>query len=586
MNIYADTAARVLAALQQLKADGKLPSDLALANIDAAPPRDASHGDVASNAAMVLAKAAKMKPRDIADLLAGALKGAPGIAKVEIAGPGFLNISLDRTVWLALVPAIRMAPQYYGRPDLGRGETMNVEYVSANPTGPMHVGHTRGAVFGDVLANLQAFCGYTVTREYYINDAGGQVNTLAKSAFLRYREALGEDIGEIPEGLYPGEYLKPVGEALAKAHGKALLTKPEGEWLPLVRETAVAAMLVMIKEDLAALNVKHDVFFSEASLKHGSTDEVAAAIQLLRDKGHVFEGRLEKPLGHDADDWEDREQTLFRSTAFGDDMDRALLKSDGSYTYFANDVAYHHTKVVRGFQHLTNVLGADHVGYVKRIKAVVAALSGGTVDMNVPISQLVKLMRNGEPVKMSKRSGNFVTLREVVDEVGRDPVRFMMLFRKHDSALDFDLAKVVEQSKENPVFYVQMAHARARSVFRNAKEAFSDLTAASAELAAADLSVLSDAGELDLIKKLAWYPEMVSGAARAGEPHRIAFYLHDLASSFHGHWSRGNESPHLRFIQPGDRKLTVGRLALVDAFAHVVASGLGILGVSAPDELR
>jgi arginyl-tRNA synthetase len=586
MTIYSDTAARIVAALEQLKAEGKLPSDLTLANIEATPPRDASHGDVASNAAMVLAKPAKMKPRDIADLLAAKLKSAPGVAKVEIAGPGFLNITLDPAIWLALIPAIRAAPEKYGRPDIGRGETMNVEYVSANPTGPMHVGHTRGAVFGDVLANLQAFCGYKVTREYYINDAGGQVNTLAKSAFLRYREALGETIGEIPEGLYPGDYLKPVGEALAKTHGKTLLSKPEAEWLPLVRTSAVDAMLVMIREDLAALDVKHDVFFSEASLKHGTTDEVAAAIGLLRTLGHVYEGRLEKPLGHDADDWEDREQTLFRSTAFGDDMDRALLKSDGSYTYFANDVAYHHTKVARGFKHLTNVLGADHVGYVKRIKAVVAALSGGKVDMNVPISQLVKLMRNGEPIKMSKRSGNFVTLREVVDEVGRDPVRFMMLFRKHDSALDFDLAKVVEQSKENPVFYVQMGHARARSVFRNVKEAFPDLTAGSPAVSAADLSVLSDQGEIDLIKKLAWYPEVVAGAARAGEPHRIAFYLHDLASCFHGQWSRGNELPHLRFIQPEDRKLTLGRLALVDAFAHVVASGLGILGVSAPDELR
>lgn len=585
MNIYADTASRILTAIDALKRDGKLPADLALAGIEATPPRDTTHGDVASNAAMVLAKAAKMKPRDIADLIKNRLDGTPGIAKVEIAGPGFLNITFTPDIWLALLPAIRKNANY-GRPNLGRGESMSVEYVSANPTGPMHVGHTRGAVFGDVYANLMAFAGYKVTREYYINDAGGQVDTLARSAFLRYREALGETIGEIPEGLYPGDYLKPVGAALATSYGKTLLSMSEAEWLPQVRKTTIDAMLVMIKQDLAALDVKHDVFFSEASLRHGNVDEVAASIDDLRQKGHVFQGRLEKPLGHDADDWEDREQTLFHSTAFGDDVDRALLKSDGSYTYFANDVAYHHTKVTRGFQHLVNVLGADHVGYVKRIKAVVAALSDNKIVMTVPISQLVRLMRNGEPVKMSKRSGNFVTLREVVDEVGRDPVRFMMLYRKHDSALDFDLAKVVEQSKENPVFYVQMAHARARSVFRNVKDAIPDLATGSSDLDAATLSLLSDPGEVDLIRKLAWYPEMIAGAARAGEPHRLAFYLHEVASTFHGHWSKGNDSPYLRFIQPMSRDVTLARLVLVDAVARVIASGLGILGVSAPDEMR
>jgi arginyl-tRNA synthetase len=585
MNIYADVAGRITTALEQLKSAGKLPVDLLLTGIEATPTREVSHGDVASNAAMVLAKSAKMKPRDLAELLANQLKTGPGMAKVEIAGPGFLNLTFDPKIWHDLIPAIRSAGADYGKPDVGRGQTLNIEYVSANPTGPMHVGHTRGAVFGDVLANLMAASGYKVTREYYINDAGGQVDVLARSAFLRYREALGETI-TIPDGLYPGDYLKPVGAALATSHGNALLNKPEAEWLPLVRQTAIDAMLVMIKADLAALDVKHDVFFSEASLKSSGRNEVAAAIDLLRKQGHIFEGRLEKPLGHDADDWEDREQTLFRSSAFGDDADRALLKSDGSYTYFANDVAYHYTKVTRGFQHLINVLGADHVGYVKRIKAVVAALSGGKVAMDVPISQLVKLMRNGEPVKMSKRSGSFVTLREVVDEVGRDPVRFMMLYRKHDSALDFDLAKVIEQSKENPVFYVQMSHARARSVFRNVVETFPDLTAASPAVVKADLALLADAGETGLIKKLAWYPEMLAGAARAHEPHRIAFYLHDLASTFHSHWSRGNDSPHLRFIQPENKPVTAARLALVDAFASVIASGLGILGVAALDELR
>jgi arginyl-tRNA synthetase len=586
MNLYADTAARIITALEALARDGRLPAGLDFSNVEASPPRDASHGDIASNAAMVLAKPAGKKPREIADMLADALRGQPGIAKVEVAGPGFLNITLTPDVWQRLIPTIRTAGKDYGRPKLGQSETVDVEYVSANPTGPMHVGHTRGAVYGDALANLLAFAGNRVTREYYTNDAGGQVNMLAKSAFLRYREALGENIGTIPEGLYPGDYLKPVGEALAREHGKALLTKSETEWLPIVRAKAVAMMMALIKDDLVALNIRHDVFFSEASLKAGATDRVDEAIALLRAQGHVFEGRLEKPLGHDADDWEDREQTLFRSTTFGDDVDRALLKSDGSYTYFANDVAYHLTKVQRGFDHLVNVLGADHVGYVKRIKAVVAALSAGKVDMDVPICQLVRLMRNGEPVKMSKRSGNFVTLREVVDEVGPDPVRFMMLYRKHDSALDFDLAKVVEQSKENPVFYVQMGHARAKSVFRNVRETFPELGPQSPDLATADLTKLSDPGERDLIRKLAWYPELIRGAARAHEPHRLAFYLHELAAALHAQWSRGNDSPHLRFIQPTDRTLTVARLALVDAFAGVVASGLGILGVSAPDELR
>jgi arginyl-tRNA synthetase len=585
MTIYADTAATVRAALAALTSENKLPAGLPLDTFDATPPRDPTHGDIAINAAMVLAKPAGKKPRDIAELLAEKLRLAPGVAKVEIAGPGFINLSYSPDVWLRLIPAIRTDKAGYGRPNLGKSAKIDVEYVSANPTGPMHVGHCRGAVFGDTLANLLAFVGYDVTREYYINDAGGQVDVLARSAFLRYREALGEDIGTIPEGLYPGEYLKPVGAVLASSHGKALLAQSEVEWLPLVRRTATDAMLAMIRDDLAALGVRHDVFFSEASLKAG-TDRVAAAIDRLRGMGHVYQGRLDKPLGHDAEDWEDREQTLFRSTAFGDDVDRALLKSDGSYTYFASDVAYHADKVDRGFTHLVNTLGADHVGYIKRIKAVVAALSDRRIDMDVPICQLVKLMRNGEPVKMSKRSGNFVTLREVVDEVGRDAVRFMMLYRKHDSALDFDLAKVVEQTKENPVFYVQMAHARAKSVFRNAAEPFPGLVAGGTALDDADLTALADPGELALLKKLAWYPELVAGAAQAREPHRLAFYLHELASMFHAHWSRGNDSPHLRFIQPDDVTVTRARLALVDAFAAVVASGLGILGVSAPDEMR
>jgi arginyl-tRNA synthetase len=586
MNIYADVASRVVATVEALQAQGTLPAGLALDRLEASPPRDATHGDVASNAAMVLAKPAAMKPRDIAELIAARLRTDPIIAKVDIAGPGFINITLHTSAWHQLIAAILAAPDTFGRTGIGAGESVNVEYVSANPTGPMHVGHCRGAVFGDALANLLVHAGYKVTREYYINDAGGQVDVLARSAFLRYREALGEDIGAIPEGLYPGDYLKPVGAALAKTHGRSLLAKPEAEWLPLVRASAIDAMMAMIKDDLAALNVRHDVFFSEASLKSGGKDQVAESIAELRKAGHVYEGRLDKPKGHDADDWEDREQTLFRSTAFGDDVDRALLKSDGSYTYFASDVAYHHNKVARGFDHMINVLGADHVGYIKRIKAVVAALSKGRVDMDVPICQLVKLMRNGEPVKMSKRSGTFVTLREVVDEVGRDPVRFMMLYRKNDAALDFDLAKVVEASKDNPVYYVQYAHARAKSVFRNVRETFPDFAEDAPAISGADMARLSDPAELDLIRTIAWYPKLLAGAARAHEPHRIAFYLYDLASAFHGLWTRGNDSPHLRFIQAGDKTLTASRLALVGVCAQVLASGLSILGAGAPDEMR
>jgi arginyl-tRNA synthetase len=527
-----------------------------------------------------------MKPREIADALAAKLKDAPGIAKVEIAGPGFLNITLAPKVWQDAVHAIRTAGDAYGRSTLGTGVRVNVEYVSANPTGPMHVGHCRGAVFGDALANLLVFAGYDVTREYYINDAGSQVDVLAKSAFLRYREALGEDIGAIPEGFYPGDYLKPIGAALAKKHGSTLLSKTEVDWLPTVRADAIAGMLELIRQDLAALNITFDTYFSEASLKHDNVDEVAASIAVLRAKGHIYEGRLPPPKDHDLKDWEDREQTLFRSTAFGDDVDRALMKSDGGYTYFASDVAYHLTKVTRGYNELINVFGADHAGYISRIKSAVKALSDNRVTLDIKVCQLVRLLRDGEPVKMSKRSGTFVTLRDVVDEVGRDPVRFMMLYRKNDAALDFDLAKVIEQSKENPVFYVQMAHARAKSVFRNVSDVFPGLTAASGEVTGADLSLLTDPGELDLIRKLAWYPELVAGAAKAHEPHRLAFYLYELASAFHGQWTRGNDSPHLRFIQSSDRRLTAARLQLVTVNAQVLASGLAVLGVQAPDELR
>jgi arginyl-tRNA synthetase len=585
MNVHALIHARIVSALEALQREGALPGGLELANIEVSPPRDPSHGDLASNAALVLARAAKMKPRDIADKLADKLRVLPDVDAIEVAGAGFINMRFAPRLWQDVVAAILKEGAAYGRIDLGSGGRVNVEYVSANPTGPMHVGHCRGAVFGDALANLLAFVGYAVTREYYINDAGAQVDVLARSAYLRYREALGEDIGEIPAGLYPGDYLKPVGAALAREHGHSLLNFPEERWLPITREAAIAAMLSVIKEDLAALNVSHDVFFSERSLTTGG-DEIAVTIEELRQKGLVYVGRLEKPKGHDDSEWEDREQTLFKSSDFGDDVDRALLKSDGSYTYFAADMAYHHNKLARGFEHLINVFGADHAGYLTRVKAAVAALSGGKVDLDIKVCQLVRLFRAGEPVRMSKRAGTFVTLRDVVEEVGRDPVRFMMLYRKNDAALDFDLAKVREQSKDNPVFYVQYGHARAKSVFRNAQEVFPALREDSQEVMDADVTLLSDPGEIDLMKRLAAFPTVLEGAARAHEPHRLAFYLYDLASVFHGQYARGNDSPHLRFIQPDNGTLTAARLALVQANAQVLATGLRLLGVLAPSEMR
>ncbi len=586
MNIFSDVETRVAAALQDMKRDKILRADIEIPRFEAEAPRDPTHGDVAVNAALVLAKAAKMKPRDIAEALKSRLETADDVEAVEVAGPGFLNIRFKPIVWRELVRAIIVEGEAYGAGSAGAGRRINVEYVSANPTGPMHVGHCRGAVFGDALANLLAFAGYDVTREYYINDAGGQVNVLAKSAFLRYREALGDDIGPIPEGRYPGDYLKPVGAALADEHGRALTNMPEDRWLPIVRAVAVDRMMDMIRADLAALNISHDVFFSEASLSGEGGDQVKAAIDALRARGLIFEGKLDRPKGHDDADWEDRTQTLFRSTKFGDDEDRALQKSDGSYTYFAGDVAYHYDKLRRGFLHMINVFGADHVGYIPRVKAAVAALSDNEADLDIKVVQLVRLFKAGAPYKMSKRAGTFVTLRDVVDEVGRDPVRFMMLYRKNQEPLDFDFAKVTEQSKDNPVFYVQYAHARAASVFRQAAQLMPDLDLSNAALAAADLSGLADSGEIDLIKKLAAYPRLIEGAVSAHEPHRIAFYLYDLASALHAQWTRGNDSPHLRFIQPNDGVATRARLGMIAATKTVISSGLKILGVEAPDAMR
>jgi arginyl-tRNA synthetase len=544
---------------------------------------------MATNAAMVLAKPAKKNPKQLAEEIAGKLRADPLVAKAEVAGPGFINFTLKPEAWLDALRQVLQQGRDFGRSTVGAGEKINVEYVSANPTGPMHIGHCRGAVFGDALASLLTFTGHDVTREYYINDAGTQVDVLARSAFLRYREALGESIGEIPEGLYPGDYLRPVGAALAAEHGKALLGRSEAEWLPIVRDKAIAMMMAEIKQDLAALDVRHDVFFSERSLQQNNGGEVAALIADLRKRGLVYQGRLPRPKGAVDDDWEDREQTLFRTTDFGDDIDRPLLKSDGSFTYFASDIAYHRNKFERGFHNLVDVWGADHGGYIKRVEAAVAAVTDRKATLDVKIVQLVKLLRGGEPVKMSKRAGEFVTLREVVDEVGADPVRFMMLFRKNDAVLDFDLAKVVEQSRDNPVFYVQYAHARCQSVFRNAAAAVPDLpkepAARSAYLAGAPLERLTE-DEFTLIRQLALYPRTVEAAALAHEPHRIAFYLFDLASEFHAFWTRGNAAPHLRFIIENDTKLTIARLALVQGVVSVLASGLGVLGVGAPEEMR
>jgi arginyl-tRNA synthetase len=590
MNIFSEFEARVGKILAAMVAEGRLPSTLDLGRFVVEPPRDASHGDLATNAAMVYAKEAKAtftNPRQLATEIAYALAQLPDVDQAEVAGPGFINIRLKPQVWQDVVRAAIEQGADFGRGAAKAGAPINVEFVSANPTGPMHVGHGRGAVFGDALTSLLAFAGEKVCREYYINDAGAQVDVLARSAFMRYREALGESIGEIPEGLYPGDYLKPVGAALAARFGRTLLDKPEADWLEDVRLTAIDAMMDMIRQDLAALNIRHEVFFSERSLTRGPDgDLVGRAIDDLAARDIVYVGRLPPPKGQLPDDWEDREQTLFRSTEFGDDVDRPLKKSDGSYTYFASDIAYHKSKIDRGFLRMIDVWGADHGGYVKRMQAAVKAVSGGKAELDVKLCQLVKLMRHGEPVKMSKRSGDFVTLREVVDEVGVDAVRFMMIFRKNDAPLDFDLAKVIEQSKDNPVFYVQYAHARCKSVLRQGLATFPGLDLSAAELAKADLTLLTDEGELGMMKLVAQYPRLVEAAAQAHEPHRVAFYLHELASAFHSHWNRGKDSPQLRFVNEEQRNLSCARLALVVSFTAVLASGLGLLGVSAPEEMR
>ncbi|MGQ3354373.1 MAG: arginine--tRNA ligase [Phreatobacter sp.] len=584
MNIFALFTQHVRSAVAGLASEGVVLPEASLDRIVVEAPRDPTHGDLATNAAMVLSKEAGLKPRDLAEKIAARLAAVPDVEKVDIAGPGFINLTVKAAVWPRVLKAAVEEGEAFGRASFGKGAKVNVEYVSANPTGPMHVGHCRGAVFGDALANLLDVAGYDVTREYYINDAGAQVQVLGRSAYLRYREALGETIS-IPDGLYPGDYLKPVGEALKAAHGDRLMSAPEAEWLPICRDAAIDAMMDEIRGDLAALDVRHAVFFSERSLQT-PVDKVRGAIETLRADGQIYEGVLERPKGADDDEWEEREQTLFRSTAFGDDVDRPLMKSDGSYTYFASDIAYHKDKADRGFLDQIDVWGADHGGYVKRMQAALKAITGGRATLDVKLVQLVRLFRDGEPVRMSKRSGDFVTLREVVDEVGRDAVRFMMLYRKNDATLDFDLAKVKEQSKDNPVFYVQYAHARGRSILRNAAAAMADLDLAPGSLAAASLEKLDDAGEVAIIQRLAQYPRLIEAAAQAHEPHRVAFYLYELASDLHSQWNRGKDSPHLRFIMENDRQMTAARLALVQGIVTVLRSGLAILGVEAVEEMR
>jgi arginyl-tRNA synthetase len=571
--------------LPALAAEGRLPPDLAAKGLTVEPPRDPKHGDISANAALVIAKAANMKPREVADLIAAKFRADPDVAKVEVAGPGFINLTLADGFWHERLREILRAGPAYGDCDLGAGRKVNVEFVSANPTGPMHVGHGRGAVVGDALASLLQKAGFAVTREYYVNDSGAQVDVLARSAYLRYREALGETVGEIPEGLYPGDYLIEVGKANAEAFGTHWAARPEADWLLHFRDDAIARMIELIRADLALLGIHHDVFVSERRdiVAPGKIEEALAALDAA---GLVYVGVLEPPKGKLPDDWEPREQTLFRSTRFGDDVDRPLKKSDGSWTYFAADIAYHLDKFHRGFSEMIDVWGADHGGYVKRLQAAVTALTGGQGTLDVKLCQLVSLTDKGQPVRMSKRAGTFVTLREVVELVGKDVFRFVMLTRRNDQALDFDFAKAVEQSKDNPVFYVQYAHARARSVLRLAASSMPNLRTDPESLARAPLERLRDSAELALIRLLAGWPRLIESAAEAHEPHRLAFYLQELASSFHALWNKGKDEGSLRFVVSDSAEVTSARLALVQAVAFVVASGLRVFGVTPAEEMR
>ncbi len=581
MNLFADIHTLVLEALAQMQTDGSLPADLDFRNVTVEPPRDALHGDMATNAAMVLAKAAHMKPRDIADTLAVKLAADPRITTADVAGPGFLNLRLDPKVWLSVIPKALEKVADFGRSTMGGGKRVNVEFVSANPTGPLHVGHTRGAVFGDALASLLDFAGFDVTREYYINDGGAQVDVLARSVYLRYLEANGRDV-QFEDGTYPGDYLIAVGEAVKAKYGDTLVGKPESDWLAELREFSTLAMMDMIRDDLASIGVKMDKFFSEKSLY--GTGAIEKALADLDAKGLIYEGTLEPPKGKLPDDWEPREQTLFKSTAHGDDVDRPVKKSDGGWTYFAPDIAYHFNKVERGFDALIDILGADHGGYVKRMKAAVSALSDGKVPLDIKLTQLVRLYKNGEPFKMSKRAGTFITLHDLVDQVGADVTRFVMLTRKNDAPLDFDFDKVREQSKDNPVFYVQYAYARINSVLRKADKAGIDVSD-TALIAAGDAHLTHEA-ELSVARKLAEWPRLLELAAKHNEPHRIAFYLYELAAEFHSLWNRGKDETDLRFLQEDKIALSQGKISLIRAVSVVISAGLGILGVTPMEEMR
>jgi len=577
VTLYAQYAALLDGVLDQLVSEGALPADLQRRGVAVEPPRDRAHGDLATNAAMVLAKGADTNPRALAALVAPKLEALPMVTSVEIAGPGFINLRLEPEVWRDELRTILREGQTYGASNVGKAERVNVEYVSANPTGPLHMGHCRGAVVGDALARLLEATGFRVIKEYYVNDAGAQVETLARSVHLRYREALGQNIGDIPEGMYPGEYLVPVGQALAAEFADRYLAAPEAEWLPLFRKRAVAAMLDLIRHDLGLLDIHHDRFASEAELQESGA--VDRAMQELERKGLVYQGTLERPKSlEEHDEWEPVELTLFKSTDFGDDQDRPMKKSDGSWTYFGADAAYHLRKA-EGADHLVNIWGADHAGTVKRVQAAVRALTDGRVDLDVKLVQMVRLFRAGEPVKMSKRSGSFVTLADVVREVGKDVVRFMMLTKRTDSMLDFDFAKVVEASKDNPVFYVQYAHARISSLKRKSAEAGVDLGAP------ANLDLL-DGEELALVKMAAQYPRVVESAALAHEPHRIAFYLYDLAADFHALWNRGNDDPGRRFLVENNPQLSRARLELALGIGQIIRSGLLLMGVAAAEEMR
>ena len=581
MNLFADIRTLVLDALSQMQLDGTLPAGLEFVNVTVEPPRDALHGDMATNAAMVLAKAAHMKPRDIAEALATILVMDTRIVAADVAGPGFLNLRLDPVLWLSVIPNALQAGSDFGRSAMGDGRKVNVEYVSANPTGPLHVGHTRGAVFGDALASLLDFAGYDVTREYYINDGGAQVDVLARSVYLRYLEANGQEV-QFVDGTYPGDYLVKVGEAVKAKYGDTLVGKPEADWLTELREYSTEAMMDLIRKDLASIGVKMDVFFSEKSLY--GTGLIEAALDNLDAKGLIYEGTLEPPKGKLPEDWEPRIQTLFKSTAHGDDVDRPVKKSDGAWTYFAPDIAYHYDKVERGFDELIDILGADHGGYVKRMKAAVSALSDSKVPLDIKLTQLVKLYKNGEPFKMSKRAGTFITLHDLVELVGPDVTRFVMLTRKNDAPLDFDFDKVLDQSKDNPVFYVQYAYARINSVLNKAIEA--DIDVSDTTLISAKNTHLSHDAELSVAKKLAEWPRLLELAAKHHEPHRVAFYLYDLASEFHSLWNRGKEDPDLRFLQDDKIDVSQAKISLIRAVSVVISAGLDILGVTPMEEMR